>query len=195
MGVLDELKKEPSKNLSRREIRRDSRRNRSSVNGNGKGETYLEKNGTTRVGDALRWLKDSGKAVAPELLDIAGTLTGIKGLKAVGNAIRGDSILSESDKAYALKQLELDMIEAQEITKRWEADMHSDSWLSKNIRPMTLAFLVLTTITIIALDSALDTFKVEQHWITLLMTLDVTALGGYFALRQWGQNTKVREGL
>ena len=37
--------------------------------------TYKGKNGTTRVGDALRWLVTKGKSVAPELLDIAGNIT------------------------------------------------------------------------------------------------------------------------
>lgn len=41
------------------------------------------------------------------------------------------------------KQMEADIAEAQEITKRWQADMSSDSWLSKNIRPMTLVFILI----------------------------------------------------
>jgi hypothetical protein len=43
-----------------------------------------------------------------------------------------------------LAELNADNIEAQELTKRAEADMRSDSWLSKNIRPMTLIFILLT---------------------------------------------------
>ena len=42
-----------------------------------------------------------------------------------------------------LAKMQADIAEAQEVTKRWEADMSSDSWLSKNIRPMTLVFILI----------------------------------------------------
>jgi hypothetical protein len=51
-----------------------------------------------------------------------------------------------------------------EVSKRWEQDMNSDSWLSKNIRPLTLIFLVFCTIILIFIDSGLIDFKVQDHW-------------------------------
>ena len=55
-----------------------------------------------------------------------------------------------------IKELEQDVIEMQEVTKRWSSDMNSDSWLSKNIRPLSLAFLTITLFIYVILDSSLD---------------------------------------
>ena len=154
--------------------------------------SYKERNGTTRVGDFLRKI---GKA-APELLEAAGKVTGISQLEELGRLIDKDDKLSPKDKELALKELELDMMELQletvreqEVSKRWQADMHSDSWLSKNVRPVTLAFLLISTITILILDAALEDFKVQSYWVELLGSLTITALGGYFVLRQIGKYT------
>ena len=105
---------------------------------------YKQKHGTTRVGDALRWLVRQGKEVAPEILNVAGSITGIDQLKELADKIKGDKELSEIDKEMLLEELRYDMIEMQETTKRWVADMNSDSWLSKNIRPLSLGFLTIT---------------------------------------------------
>ena len=56
-----------------------------------------------------------------------------------------DTVLPPEDKEKAMKLLEMDIIEMQEVSKRWESDMKSDSWLSKNVRPMILIFLVVST--------------------------------------------------
>jgi len=70
-----------------------------------------------------------------------------------------------------------------EISRRWEADLHSDSWASKNIRPYTLAFLLICMFVFIMLDSSLEGFKMASEWISLLQALLVTAVGGYFVVR------------
>ena len=75
------------------------------------------------------------------------------------------------------------MIEMQESTKRWTADMNSDSWLSKNIRPLSLAFLTLTLFIYIVLDSSLEGFKIDSNWIDLLSSLLLLVYGGYFGAR------------
>jgi len=144
---------------------------------------YKEKNGTTRVGDALRWLVKQGKNVSPELLDLASGITGIKQLSSLGDVIRGDKGLSKEDKDLLLQELQYDMQLETEITKRWEADLHSDSWASKNIRPLTLAFLLVCMFIFILLDSSLEGFKIASEWIGLLKALLVTAIGGYFVVR------------
>jgi len=146
-------------------------------------EKYKDKNGTTRVGDALRWLVKQGKNVSPELLDLASGITGIKQLSSLGDVIRGDKGLSKEDKDLLLQELQYDMQLETEITKRWEADLHSDSWASKNIRPLTLAFLLICMFVFIMLDSSLQGFKIASEWIGLLKALLVTAIGGYFVVR------------
>jgi len=151
---------------------------------------YKEKHGTTRVGDALRWLVKQGKQVAPEILTMAGTITGIDSLKELANKIEGDTQLSETDKQILLEELRYDMLEMQETTKRWQYDMHSDSWLSKNIRPLSLAFLTLTLFIYIILDSSIQGFKIDPNWIDLLSSLLLLVYGGYFGMRSAEKITK-----
>jgi len=70
-----------------------------------------------------------------------------------------------------------------EITSRWEADMQSDSWLAKNIRPMTLAFLVVCTVLMIFIDAGTIAFTVEEKWTDLLQLVLITVIGAYFGGR------------
>jgi len=151
---------------------------------------YKKKNGTTRVGDGLRWLVKQGKDVAPELLSVVGSVTGIEQLKDLAAKIEGDSKLSETDKQLLLEELRYDMLEMQETTKRWVADMNSDSWLSKNIRPLSLAFLTLSLFLYIILDSSLEGFKIDSGWIDLLSSLLLLVYGGYFGMRSAEKITK-----
>lgn len=151
---------------------------------------YKKKNGTTRVGDALRWLVRQGKEVAPEILTIAGNITGVEALNELATKIKGDTGLSETDKQMLLEELRHDVIEMQETTKRWTADMGSDSWLSKNIRPLSLAFLTLTLFLYIILDSSLEGFKIDSNWIDLLSSLLLLVYGGYFGMRSAEKITK-----
>jgi hypothetical protein len=122
---------------------------------------------------------------APGILDLAGNVlpdAGVFGL--VKNLIHKDPMLPAEDKEKALKLLEQDMIEMQEVTKRWESDMKSDSWLSKNTRPMCLIFLSIMTVAFIWVDSHHEiSFTVEQEWIGLLKTLVTTVYVAYFGSR------------
>lgn len=151
---------------------------------------YKDKNGTTRVGDALRFLAKQGKAFAPELLELAANVTGVKALDKLGDAIRGDKALTPQDKDLLLAELNKDISIEQEITKRWEADANSDNYASKNIRPFTLAFLLICMFIFILLDSSLDGFKIAPEWIGLLKGLLMTAVGGYFVIRGAEKITK-----
>ena len=151
---------------------------------------YKDKNGTTRVGDALRFLAKQGKAFAPELLELAANVTGVKALDKLGDAIRGDKALTQTDKDLLLAELNKDIAIEQEITKRWEADANSDNYASKNIRPFTLAFLLICMFIFILLDSSLDGFKIAPEWIGLLKGLLMTAVGGYFVIRGAEKVTK-----
>lgn len=145
--------------------------------------TYKGKNGTTRVGDALRWLVTKGKSVAPELLDIAGNITGIEGFNLLSDKIKKDDQLSEADKELLLLELKYDMLEMSEVTKRWESDNLAESWWSKNIRPLSLAFLTLTLFIYIILDSSIEGFSIAKEWVDLLSSLLLLVYGGYFGAR------------
>ena len=70
-----------------------------------------------------------------------------------------------------------------QITERWSMDMNSDSWLSKNIRPMTLIFLVISTVLIIFIDAGVISFEVKDTWVDFLQLVLITVIGAYFGGR------------
>jgi hypothetical protein len=80
-----------------------------------------------------------------------------------------------------LAQLQADVSEQQELTKRLQADMMSDSWLSKNIRPMTLIF-ILVTYTVFGLMSAWD-IEVNNNYVELLGNWGIVIMSFYFSGR------------
>ena len=131
----------------------------------------------TKVGQFLLGKSGVVNSIANVLPD-----KGLLGM--VKNLIKSDKELSPVDKETALKLLEQDMIEMQEVTKRWAADMMSDSWLSKNTRPLSLIFLTVMTIALIWVDSHnyVD-FTVSEEWIGLLKTLTITVYVAYFGSR------------
>ncbi len=75
-------------------------------------------------------------------------------------------------------------IEAQ-ITSRWEADMASDSWLSKNVRPLVLIFLVVSTVLMVFIDAGVIAFEVDGDWKELLKMVLITTVGAYFGGRSY----------
>ena len=131
----------------------------------------------TRVGKFLVKAAPNILGVAGDLLPDAGVLGMVKQL------ISNDSELPTKDKEEALKLIELDIIEAQEVSKRWTADMASDSYLSKNTRPMTLIFLTVAMVFLIVLDSLDIDFGVNVEWIELLKSLLITVYVSYFGSR------------
>ena len=70
-----------------------------------------------------------------------------------------------------------------QITERWKVDMKSDSWLSKNIRPMGLIFLVVSTVLLIFIDAGAISFEVKASWVDLLQLVLITVIGAYFGGR------------
>ena len=97
--------------------------------------------------------------------------------------LKFDSKLTPEDKETALKLLELDMLEMESVSQRWQADMNSDSWLSKNTRPLTLIYLTVITTLYIILDSLDIAFDIDGAWVELLKTLLVTIYVAYFGSR------------
>ena len=70
-----------------------------------------------------------------------------------------------------------------QVTERWKLDMQSDSWLSKNIRPLVLIFLVVSTVLLIFIDAGAITFEVKATWVDLLQLVLITVIGAYFGGR------------
>jgi hypothetical protein len=109
-----------------------------------------------------------------DVLPSKGILGIVKGL------IDKDKVLPLKDKETALKLLEMDMVEMQEVTKRWEADLNSDNKLSKNVRPLTLIFFSVAYVVGWYLDYSLEN-------ITGLLSLIV---GAYFGGRSYEKTRK-----
>jgi hypothetical protein len=131
----------------------------------------------TKVGKFL-------KEKAPGILNKVGDVlpdNGVLGI--VKNLITNDVELTPQDKETALALLQQDTIEMQEVSKRWESDMTSDSWLSKNTRPLALIFLTIATTIMIAIDSTGLEFEVKHGWVSLLESLLITVYVAYFGSR------------
>ena len=77
-----------------------------------------------------------------------------------------------------------------EISSRWNADMNSDSWLSKNVRPLVLVFLVVATVLMIFIDAGTINFVVEAKWTDLLQLVLITVIGAYFGGRSLEKTKK-----
>ena len=70
-----------------------------------------------------------------------------------------------------------------EISSRWSADMASDSWLAKNVRPLVLIFLVVSTVLLVFIDAGVIAFEVKASWVDLLQLVLITVIGAYFGGR------------
>tara|TARA_Y100001972_G_scaffold126067_1_gene178837 strand:- start:574 stop:966 length:393 start_codon:yes stop_codon:yes gene_type:complete len=78
----------------------------------------------------------------------------------------------------------------EEVSKRWQADMQSDSWLSKNVRPLTLMFLVTSTVLMVFIDAGEISFVVDTEWKDLLKVVLITCIGAYFGGRSYEKGKK-----
>ena len=87
-----------------------------------------------------------------------------------------------------IAQYEIEM--EKNITDRWKADMNSDSWLSKNVRPLVLIFLVVCTVLMIFIDAGTIAFEVEEKWTDLLQLVLITVIGAYFGGRSFEKRKK-----
>ncbi len=139
----------------------------------------------TKVGKFLTSVGSTLGEGLSEVLPDKGFLGVLKGL------IQKDDALPPQDKETALKLLEMDELELLSVTERWQSDMTSDSWLSKNTRPLTLMYLTFVTSVLIVLDSVNSPFKVGVEWIELIKTLLVTVYVAYFGSRGYEKVRKI----
>ena len=84
--------------------------------------------------------------------------------------------------------------EAQDqVTDRWKYDMQSDSFLSKNIRPLVLVFLTVMFTLFAFTDGNLGEFKIQEEYIPVFQSLLITVYGAYFVGRTWEKGKKSGE--
>ena len=108
-------------------------------------------------------------------------------VKGVGSVI--DNLTTSKEEKLEAERKVKDLIANYEIemekniTERWKMDMQSDSWLSKNIRPLVLVFLVVSTVLMIFIDAGTINFVVEDKWTDLLQLVLITVIGAYFGGR------------
>ena len=108
-------------------------------------------------------------------------------VKSVGGVI--DNLTTSKEEKLEAERKIQDLIANHEvemeknITERWKMDMQSDSWLSKNIRPLVLVFLVVSTVLLIFIDAGAINFTVQDKWTDLLQLVLITVIGAYFGGR------------
>ncbi len=117
-------------------------------------------------------------------------------VKNVGGVI--DNLHTSKEEKLAAEQKIKELVANYEIemekniTDRWKADMNSDSWLSKNVRPMILIFLVVSTVLMIFIDAGTIKFVVEEKWTDLLQLVLITVIGAYFGGRSFEKAKKIK---
>ena len=108
-------------------------------------------------------------------------------IKGVGGVI--DDLHTSDEEKLAAEQKVKELVSNYEvemekqITERWKMDMASDSWLSKNIRPLVLIFLVVSTVLLVFIDAGVIAFEVKASWVDLLQLVLITVIGAYFGGR------------
>ena len=110
--------------------------------------------------------------------------------KLLGDAseIVDEVVTSQEEKLTLKNELEKILNEnrvviEQEVTKRWQSDMNSDNWLSKSIRPLVLAWLVVSTTLLIFIDAGVITFNVDDEWKSTITAILTITIGAYFGSR------------
>ena len=127
----------------------------------------------TKVG---KFLSSNGSSI----VDTLGSALPDKGLLAIVKNLIQKQPMPVEDKEMALRLLDQDITEMQEVTKRWESDLASDNVLSKNVRPLTLIFFSVAYVLGWYLDYSLEN-------ITGLLSLIV---GAYFGGRSYEKTRK-----
>ena len=115
-------------------------------------------------------------------------------VKGVGNVIDSlhtsgiEKLTAENKIKELIANYEVEM--EKNVTSRWMADMNSDSWLSKNVRPLVLIFLVVCTMLLIFIDAGKLNFNVKDSYVDLLQLVLITVIGAYFGGRSFEKSKK-----
>lgn len=132
-----------------------------------------------------------GKPILSGVLATVGDLLGKDSLITLGKIVSGSKELTGDEIAEANHQIDVDLehfrIEEENKTERWKYDMQSDSFLSKNIRPMTVAAVILVFIYVMI--AGIHGKTISDAYVGLLGTVILTIIGGYFTLR-WDEKRK-----
>ena len=108
-------------------------------------------------------------------------------IKGVGGVL--DNLTTTEEEKLTAEEKIKDMILGYEgemqrqVSERWKSDMNSDSWLSKNVRPVTLIFLIICTMLLIFIDAGFLSFDVKDSYVDLLQLVLITVIGAYFGGR------------
>lgn len=118
-------------------------------------------------------------------------------IKDVGNVI--DKLTTTDEERLAAKQKIQELLEKADqdaqtqITERWKLDMQSDSFLSKNIRPLVLIYLTVIFTALAFFDGNIGGFKVAEEYIPIFQSLLITVYGAYFVGRTWEKSKKNKQ--
>ena len=130
-------------------------------------------------------LKDTGhgghEGMTKEEIKAADLIKGVGGVIDDLHTSGEEKLAAEQKIKELVSNYEVEM--EKQITDRWKSDMASDSWLSKNVRPLVLVFLVITTVLLVFIDAGVIAFEVKASWVDLLQLVLITVIGAYFGGR------------
>jgi len=142
---------------------------------------FKEKNGHSRASAIWQGVKK----IAPDVVQAVGSLTGVEALKKASELMRSPEYDNKRESVdLLLEQIDYEIALESNITERHKNDMVSDSWLSKNIRPMSLIFLTVFFALIVVIDSSSVNFNVKIGYLELLGSLIIMVYGFYFVGRE-----------
>ena len=116
-------------------------------------------------------------------------------IKDIGQVI--DDLVTTDEERLAAKQKVEELLEQadkdaqDQVTARWESDMKSDSFLSKNIRPMVLIYLTFIFSVLAFFDGNIGEFKIAEDYIPIFQSLLITVYGAYFVGRTWEKGKSI----
>jgi hypothetical protein len=138
------------------------------------------------------WVKDKAPNILDGASEIVEKFTGIDFYDKVDEEMKGDGVSHElkiewerEKNAYLLEMARLDVEHEKEITARWQSDTNSQSWLVRHTRPLIVLSCVLFLFVLLICD--MSGAQLRSEWISLYEVLLITAVGGYFALREFGK--------
>ncbi len=118
-------------------------------------------------------------------------------VKEIGNAV--DKLTTTEEEKLTIKKQVIEILEQADanaqaqVTDRWKSDMESDSFLSKNIRPIILIYITVIFTALAFTDGNIGEFQIAKEYIPIFQTLLVTVYGAYFVGRTWEKAKKINK--